>query len=218
MPPLISRKQARLPLLFTAAAAALAGLLWLLVWQGSKESTTYSPRQPIPFSHATHAGKLGIDCMACHHTAAQSQQAGLPDAASCLACHRHVLPGDARLAPLHASANPDAPNYTGEPLAWVRVNPLPGFAHFDHAAHVNRGVSCAACHGDMRTAERTSSSSVLTMASCLDCHHHPRGIVPLEQITSPASETEGPAAAERSAHLIRLWNINPGTNCATCHH
>lgn len=216
MPPLINQKQARFPLLFACAALALAGLAWFLAWQGVGESTAYAPQQPIPFSHATHAGKLGIDCLACHHAADQSKRAGLPDADSCLACHRHVLPDDPRLAPLHASANPDAPNYTGEPLAWVRVNVLPGFAHFDHAAHVNRGVSCAACHGDMRSAERTASSTTLTMASCLECHRHPRGIVPLEEVTAPSVETD--ASAKRSNRLIRLWNINPGTNCATCHH
>ena len=26
----------------------------------------YAPKQPVPFSHAQHAGQLGIDCRYCH--------------------------------------------------------------------------------------------------------------------------------------------------------
>ena len=26
----------------------------------------YMPQQPVPYSHAIHAGKLGIDCRYCH--------------------------------------------------------------------------------------------------------------------------------------------------------
>ena len=28
----------------------------------------YMPEQPVPYSHALHAGKLGIDCRYCHST------------------------------------------------------------------------------------------------------------------------------------------------------
>lgn len=213
---LISQREARFPLYLAAALLLLAGLGYAIAWLSIEESTVYAPEQPVPFSHATHAGRLGIDCQACHHAAQKSPQAGIPDMVSCLACHRHVLPGDARLAPLHASANPDSTGYTGESFAWIRVNALPGHAHFDHAAHVNRGVSCAACHGDMRSAERTASSAKLTMASCLECHRKPHGIVPLEQVTSPAPTA--PEAEALSERLIRRWKIAPGTDCSTCHH
>ncbi len=216
MTPLLSQKEARFPFYLAAALFLFAGLGYGVVWQTAGESTVYAPEQPVPFSHATHAGRLGIDCLACHHAATKSSRAGFPDLTSCLACHRHVLADDARLAPLHAAANPDAPHFTGEPFAWLRVNALPGFAHFDHTAHVNRGVSCVACHGDMRKADRTASSPKLTMASCLDCHRRPRGIVPLEAISSP--EQTGPEADALSERLIRQWHLAPGTDCSTCHH
>lgn len=214
--PLISQREARFPLYAAVSLFLLAGLGYSIAWFSTGESTVYAPEQPVPFSHATHAGRLGIDCLACHHAPEKSPRAGLPDQTSCLACHRHVLPDDARLAPLHASANPDSKAYTGEPFAWIRVNALPGHVRFDHAAHVNRGVSCDACHGDMRSAERTAASPKLTMASCLDCHRHPRGIVPLERVTSPAPT--GPEADARSERLIRRWKIAPGTDCSTCHY
>jgi len=27
----------------------------------------YQPKQPVPFSHAIHAGQLGMDCRYCHN-------------------------------------------------------------------------------------------------------------------------------------------------------
>ncbi len=31
-------------------------------------SSGYQPVQPVPYSHALHAGQLGIDCRYCHTT------------------------------------------------------------------------------------------------------------------------------------------------------
>lgn len=131
----------------------------------------YSPRavvvqQPVPFSHATHTavGGIGMQCQSCHTGAEQGAGAGMPQAASCLDCHRHILSNDARLLPLHAAAAPDSPIYTGEPLAWVRRTPLPAHVHFHHFRHTRAGVTCAECHP-------TPDAPVPhTMSFCLDCH------------------------------------------------
>ena len=37
----------------------------------------------------------------------------------------------------------------GKPLVWNRVNDLPDYAYFDHSIHVNKGVACRTCHGDV---------------------------------------------------------------------
>ena len=45
--------------------------LTALVWYGASPKTTdvgYMPKQPVPYSHALHAGELGIDCRYCHNT------------------------------------------------------------------------------------------------------------------------------------------------------
>ena len=41
----------------------------------------------------------------------------------------------------------------GPAVNWVKVHRVPDYAYFNHAVHVNRGVSCYSCHGpvnDMR--------------------------------------------------------------------
>jgi hypothetical protein len=51
--------------LVAALALGLPVFLVLLVWYGGSPATTdigYAPVQPVPYSHALHAGELGIDC------------------------------------------------------------------------------------------------------------------------------------------------------------
>ena len=47
-----------------AALLALAGLYYY----GPQDYTRvgYAPTQPVPFSHAQHAGQLGLSCLYCH--------------------------------------------------------------------------------------------------------------------------------------------------------
>lgn len=138
----------------------------------------------------------------------------MPDSQSCLACHKHILPDSPKLARLHSSANPDSPNYTGEPFRWNKVNKLAAHVQFDHSAHVNRGVGCTTCHEGIDTQERTTAIPDMSMGWCLSCHRSPYGIRPLEEISNPAYQDD----PELSDRLIEQWQIDPGTNCNTCHH
>ena len=47
------------------------------------------------------------------------------------------------LAPVRTSFD------TGKPVEWKRVHKLPEYAYFNHAVHVNKGVSCVSCHGQV---------------------------------------------------------------------
>lgn len=143
-------------------AALLLGLCYLYACT----RRPHDPVQPLPFSHATHTAADGsaMDCRACHAAAHHAAGAGLPAAATCLDCHRHILTADPRLLPLHAAANPDHPAYTAEPLRWVRKAPLPPYIHFHHGQHTAAGHSCDECHAD------PDSQLPHTMSSCLDCH------------------------------------------------
>lgn len=151
-------------LLLTLALAG-AGCLAMAYYYGYRERP-HRPVQPIPFVHSTHTApdKGNMPCLTCHAGAEQAAGAGMPTSALCMDCHRYILAGDARLAPLHAAANPDAPVYTGEALRWIRQTPLPGYAHFNHALHAIRGISCEECHPnpDAGTPHR--------MSDCLRCH------------------------------------------------
>ena len=35
----------------------------------------------------------------------------------------------------------------GSAIPWVRVHKAPDYVYFNHAVHVNRGISCVECHG-----------------------------------------------------------------------
>src|SRR5512132_3131035 len=49
---------------------------------------TRGPVQPINYSHKTHAGKLGMNCLYCHTGAARSPIANLPAVSTCMGCHK----------------------------------------------------------------------------------------------------------------------------------
>src|SRR6188508_3780343 len=48
----------------------------------------YMPNQPVPYSHALHAGELGIDCRYCHNTVEKTGMAAIPANATCMNCHK----------------------------------------------------------------------------------------------------------------------------------
>ena len=139
-------------LIALAAALALGGVYYV-----NFQIPEYEPVQPVRFSHKLHAGDLKMSCTACHSAAQRSPRAGIPDTKSCLGCHQHILPDSPLIAPLRAAADPQFPGYTGEPVRWVMVNRLSGHAYFNHMAHLNRGIGCTSCHGDVAGMERISA-------------------------------------------------------------
>lgn len=50
----------------------------------------YQPVQPIAYSHALHAGQLGISCQYCHSGASDSRHATVPSLSTCMKCHTDV--------------------------------------------------------------------------------------------------------------------------------
>ncbi|MCG8653666.1 MAG: cytochrome c family protein, partial [Pirellulales bacterium] len=115
----------------------------------------YQPEQPVPFSHAIHAGQLKMDCRYCHNTVFDSAHAAVPPTATCINCHSPADDtGQTALAAVHATGEKSgklAPIHEswneGRSVAWKRVHNLPEFVFFNHSAHVNAGVSCKTCHG-----------------------------------------------------------------------
>ena len=63
----------------------------------------YAPIQPVPYSHALHAGQLGIDCRYCHSNVEKSGVANLPTAQTCMNCHSHIKTDSPLLAPARAT-------------------------------------------------------------------------------------------------------------------
>lgn len=124
----------------------------------------YQPEQPVPYSHALHAGELGLQCTYCHDGVDRSPRAGVPAAATCMNCHTGIrAESDALLPVREAFAG-------GPPIRWVRVHDLPDYVYFDHSAHVTRGVQCESCHGRVDRMEKVYQAKPLTMGWCMDCH------------------------------------------------
>lgn len=158
----------------------------------------HMPEQPVPFSHALHAGKLKLDCRYCHNTVEKAAHAAVPPSATCGNCHGgkdRVKPGASlaavhlnseKLAPLRASLEND------EPVEWLRVHEVPGFVYFNHSAHVTQGVSCVECHGRIDKMEVVYQAKPLSMKWCLDCHRNPdEAIRPVEFVTDLGWNPEG---------------------------
>ncbi len=127
------------------AGGALAGVYIVLIFTfGASPKTMnvgYMPEQPVPYSHALHAGELGIDCRYCHTGVEVTAAASIPPTQTCMNCHTKVRTESDKLKPLRYSYE------SGMPVEWVRVHDLPDYVYFNHSAHVTRGVSCVSCHG-----------------------------------------------------------------------
>ena len=123
--------------------------------------------QPVPFSHAHHVGEVGLTCEYCHGAVRTSASAGMPSTEVCMTCHSQILADAPVLAPIRASFA------SGTPIVWNRVNQLPDYVYFNHAAHVNNGVGCVTCHGRVDEMPLMSQAAPLTMEWCLNCHRDP---------------------------------------------
>ncbi|RMH04801.1 MAG: cytochrome C [Planctomycetota bacterium] len=189
-----------------------------LFYFGASPKTTdvgYAPEQPIPFSHALHAGELGLDCRYCHTTVEEAAHAAIPPTSICLNCHQRVLPESPLLAPLRESAE------TGAPIPWVRVHDLPDYVYFDHAAHVLSGVSCVECHGRVDTMEVVKQVQPLSMGWCLDCHRDPE---PRRRPRELVTRLDWERPADLPAELLPPRRLSadenghdPMEDCSTCH-
>jgi hypothetical protein len=187
--------------------------IFLVYYWGSPQTTDvgYSPVQPVPYSHAMHAGQLGIDCRYCHNTVEWSAFAAVPPTATCMNCHATITPDSAKLLAVRESAA------SGDPVHWVKVHDLPDYVYFDHSAHVSRGVGCFSCHGRVDKMEQVAQVYTLSMGWCLECHRNPDAqLRPQEFITKMDwIPSENPEVL--GAKLRKENNLNPSTDCSTCH-
>ena len=180
----------------------------------------YQPPQPVPFPHDVHVGQLGMDCRYCHSFVETAAHANVPTTQVCMNCHGSVQKDNPKLAPLQESW------LKGKPIEWVQVHKTPDYVFFNHAAHVNRGVSCVSCHGRVDKMEVVHHAESHSMKWCLDCHRAPEtALRPLDQITNLdwRPETKGDQTVEEAQlalgkDLKAKWHIKPpDMNCAGCH-
>ena len=128
----------------------------------------YAPVQPVPYSHALHVGQLGLDCRYCHSNVEKSGVARI-----CRRADVHELPQPDQDRTARCSRRSATSYAIGDPVPWSRVHQTPDYVYFNHAAHVNRGVSCVECHGQINEMDVVDHAKSLSMGFCLDCHRNP---------------------------------------------
>ncbi|CUS39667.1 putative Menaquinol oxidoreductase complex ACIII, cytochrome c subunit ActA [Candidatus Nitrospira nitrificans] len=147
-------------LLFTGVMAAWVGMLY----SAGSSDTGDQDMQPVPFSHARHAGRLKVDCLYCHRFASLSATAGVPSVQLCMSCHRNLM-----------KETPDTRKLLGywerqEPIPWVRLHRLPDFVYFTHEMHLRARLRCIDCHGHVGRVSLTPRAASYEMGWCLTCH------------------------------------------------
>lgn len=181
-----------------AGVFALAGLAFV---QGGSAEGEADPAaesgQPIAFPHNQHAGsepgQNNMDCQFCHFSAERSVDAGIPSVSTCWGCHQ-VIPGT---TPAQQQEIAKLRQYVedGEPIPWVRIYKISDHAHFPHMRHVNAGIDCQQCHGEVQETAVISEPDPAwggdNMGWCVQCHRQP-----------------DPATGEQQA----------STDCSVCHY
>lgn len=200
----------------------------------------YEPTQPVPFSHKQHVGELGLDCRYCHSFVEVSGHANVPTNQTCYNCHgpdkAQVKKESEKLTMVREA------NVSGDPIRWTKVHKAPDYVYFNHSVHVNRGVSCVSCHGQINEMEVVKHAEPHSMGWCLQCHRNPeQALRPLDQITNlnykpeqllrevvyagaadqikKAQEEHGPKVTQQEigALLKDKWKIHPPEDCTACH-
>ncbi len=205
----------KLPIIFVVivviSAVGIVGLFW---YYGSPKyiDVGYRPLQPVDYSHKIHAGELGMDCRYCHVAVEKSSVASVPPTQVCMNCHTMVAAESEKLKLVRESWA------SGQPIEWVRIHKLPQYVYFNHSAHINAGVGCESCHGNIASMDVVHQEKPLNMEWCLDCHRNPGpNLRPRDEITmmnwKPAHNQQ-----EFAKKIITEKHINaPVESCTGCH-
>jgi hypothetical protein len=170
--------------------------------------------QPVQFSHAHHAGGMGLDCRYCHTSVENSAFAGIPPTKTCMNCHSQIWTNAPILEPVRASFR-DNTN-----LNWIRVHDLPDFVYFNHQIHVKQGVGCATCHGRVDQMPLTYQAQSLLMEWCLSCHRAPEQFLrPRDQVFNMAyvAPDDQLTLGARLKQEYNVASVEHLTSCSTCH-
>ncbi len=203
-----------LPTIILAATTIPVYALFFVAYGFSPKTLDvgYQPTQVVPYSHALHAGELGLDCRYCHISVEKAAHASVPATQTCMNCHTLIRPDSPKLAKVKESFT------TGLPVQWTRIHKLPEYAYFNHSAHVSRGIGCVSCHGRIDKMEIVYQNSPLSMGWCIECHRNPDvNLRPTSEITNLAFDGTTELSVDERAVLKDKFHIKPSDDCSTCH-
>jgi hypothetical protein len=202
--------------IFALVLLVVEGILILGVYFRSNyfRQVNVAIEQPVAFSHQLHVNVVGTDCRYCHTSVDQSYFANIPATETCMTCHSQIKTYSPLLEKVRESYA------TGKPIEWVKVYDLPNFVYFNHSIHVNKGIGCSTCHGQVNNMPVVWQQQALYMGWCLNCHRNPELYVrPREEVYNmdyvpPANQLE------IGRQLVEEYGIMPPeqlTNCYVCH-
>ena len=146
--------------LIAVAAAAIT----LSAYSGASSPEGRQPQQPINFPHPQHVKTLGMSCLYCHFAANKSPDPGMPAVGTCMGSHQVIArqkPEIVKLAKFWTDT---------QPVPWERIHKVPEYVRFPHVRHVNAGVSCQTCHGQVQDMAQVYQENSLNMGWCVNCH------------------------------------------------
>jgi predicted CXXCH cytochrome family protein len=138
----------------------------------ARDGIGYAPQQPIKFLHKLHAGTMNIDCKYCHSIVEKERHAGIPPVSTCINCHSIARKNKPEIIKLTQYFNDN------KALEWKRVHKVPEFVYFNHSVHVNKGIDCKHCHGDVARMDVLTQVESFTMGACLSCHRNAKERLP----------------------------------------
>jgi hypothetical protein len=122
------------------------------------------PVQPIPYSHKTHLA-LGLQCQICHTNPDPGNLMTFPATSTCMSCHTAIAKSKPAIQKLASFAK------SQQPVPWVRVYAILPGVNWTHRKHLEAGMKCETCHGQVAEMDAMSeATSVTTMAVCISCH------------------------------------------------
>ncbi|MFQ5660393.1 MAG: cytochrome c3 family protein [Gammaproteobacteria bacterium] len=123
-----------------------------------------APVQPVPYSHKLHLAQ-GLQCQFCHTNPAPGKKMAFPPKVICSSCHNTIVKNKPALVTLDRLTNSD------QPIPWVRVYRITPGVNWSHRVHLQAGMQCIMCHGDVSRLEAMAKTTAVTsMASCIGCH------------------------------------------------
>lgn len=160
------RRWLRLPLVLVPALALAGGSFYVAVAAPVllNAQPNPAPQQPIPFDHSMHVQVAGLDCSFCHRTAATDMTAGYPDLQQCMSCHVSLDTDDPGVAQVRQAWTQQ------QPVDWTNVYAMPDDVRFTHDAHIQAGIPCSTCHGDVADSHQMAQGQPLKMQQCVACH------------------------------------------------
>jgi len=82
-----------------------------------------------------------------------------------MGCHNSVAKDKPAIAKLAGLAQ------SGQPIPWVRVYQVTPGVTWTHRKHLQAGMQCVMCHGQVAELDTMAeTTSVTSMGSCIACH------------------------------------------------